>query len=451
MGLGILSAIKPIIPISIIVVSVFLILRAMAGRLEWALMLLIMLLPLRNVVDKLHSYPLGKDLIDIFFMCMLVGLFTQALRTKEKLFEGSPLNIIAGILIMFTFVSLLQGSVYLSKYSLFSISDPRVRIWKNYCMLPLLYIITLNSIKDRKWVWRTVFVMCFTIAFMDYYTFRQVTMFHNIESRTKIHGTFVYLGPNEVAAFYNQYTIILMSLYFSMKKNWKKVALLGIIVINLYCILFLFSRAAYAAFAVGMFFLFAIKKKVLLIPLMMAVIMWQAFLPQQVQDRIEMTTNAYGELDVSSERRLIVWQDSLDLFYESPIIGVGFGAFRHLGMELGDTHNIYLKVLAEQGIVGMFILLILLFIMFIQGIKLFLGGDDPMSKALGLGFAVAIIVLFINNMFGDRWTYMEVSSYLWVFAALVTRLNIITKENSSANNEKKSKKELNKKYGLNGI
>ena len=90
---------------------------------------------------------------------------------------------------------------------------------------------------------------------------------------------------------------------------------------------FLFSRAAYMATAVGMFLLFAFKKRVLLIPLVLILVMWQAFLPESVKERIEMTTSDYGELDLSSERRLHVWQDSLDLFFESPVIGVGFGVF----------------------------------------------------------------------------------------------------------------------------
>ena len=426
MGLGIVAAIKPVVPISIIVVSVFLILRAMAGKLEWTLMFIIMLLPLRNVVEKLHGYPFGKDLVDIIFIGMVIGLFIQSLAKKDKIFEKSPVNVISIVLVMYTFISLIKGSIYLNQYSILSAVDPRVQIWKNYCLLPLLYIITLNTVKDKKWVWNTVFIMCFTILLMDHYMVDQVSWFHSIESRTKIKGTFVYLGPNEVAAFYNQYTIILMSLFFAMKRGWKKLVLMGIIIVNLYSILFLFSRAAYLALAIGLFFLFAVRKKVLLVPLVIAVVMWQAFLPQQVQERIEMTTGEYGELDVSSERRIMVWQNSMDLFFESPITGVGFGVFPYMGFNLGDTHNIYLKILAEQGLVGIIIFLILLFIFFVQGIKLFTGGDDPMSKALGLGFAIAVIVLAVNNMFGDRWTYMEVSCYLWVFAALVTRLNILS-------------------------
>ena len=122
---------------------------------------------------------------------MIVGLFTQAMTKKEKVFEKTPINAMSIILILFTFISLIQGAMYLNSYSLFSLSDPRVMIWKNYCMLPLLYIITLNTIKSKKWVWNTVFVMCLTILFMDNYLIRQISWFHSIESRDKIMGTFV--------------------------------------------------------------------------------------------------------------------------------------------------------------------------------------------------------------------------------------------------------------------
>ncbi len=64
MGFGVLAALKPIIPLSVILIGILLTIRAVAGKLEWTLMLLVVLLPLRNVVEKLHNYPLGKDLID---------------------------------------------------------------------------------------------------------------------------------------------------------------------------------------------------------------------------------------------------------------------------------------------------------------------------------------------------------------------------------------------------
>ena len=60
-----------------------------------------------------------------------------------------------------------------------------------------------------------------------------------------------------------------------------------------------------------------------------------------------------------------------------------------------------------------------------EGYKLYQKGDDEESRGLGLGFFVAVFVVLINNTFGDRWTYLEIMAYLWVFAGMVARLNII--------------------------
>ena len=46
-----------------------------------------------------------------------------------------------------------------------------------------------------------------------------------------------------------------------------------------------------------------------------------------------------------------------------------------------------------------------------------------MARGLGLGFCVSMVTLMINNMFGDRWAYFELSAYTWAFAGLVARLS----------------------------
>jgi O-antigen ligase len=296
--------------------------------------------------------------------------------------------------------------------------------------MPVLFFITYATVGDKKTIWLFITAMCLSMVLMDYYTVQQVLWYRNIESRVKIHGTFVYLGPNEVAAFYNQYTILLMSIFLHMKRGLKKLGLAALILTNLFVVVFLFSRAAYLALAMGMFFLFWMKKKVLLIPLILVAVFWQTALPSKVIERIEMTTGDYNELDSSSENRLIAWQESLDLFEKSPIFGVGYGVYRRAGFILGDTHNVYFKILAEQGLIGIMIFLSLLFCLFMRGISLYRYGDDALSKGLGLGFAMAVIVLSVNNFFGDRWTYMEISAYLWIFAALVTKLHILALENT---------------------
>ncbi|MBN1869503.1 MAG: O-antigen ligase family protein [Candidatus Omnitrophica bacterium] len=418
-----MTLVKSYAPLLLYIVCIFFVLRALIGKTEWTVVYLAGILPLRNVVDRMHMFPLGKDMVDVLIVALLFGTFVRAMTNKGKFFNNTSIDVIAVVLILYTFISLLIGSDYLNAYLLFDLTDIRVQTWKNYCILPVIFFITFQNIRDKKWLWRIVMVICLSMVLMDYYLVQQLSWFSSLESRAKINATFVFLGPNEVAAFYNQYTIILMSLYFTMKKGAKKIALLGLIAINIYCIMFLFSRAAYIAFFIGCFFLFSMKKRFLLIPLILIVVYWQMALPELVRQRIMETTNEYGELDRSSAMRLVVWERSLELFSENPITGVGYGVFQQMQYELGDTHNIYLKILAEQGLIGITIFLLLLFILFLRGIKLFAGSDDPLEKALGLGFSVAIIVLMVNNVFGDRWTYMEVSSNLWIFAALVERFH----------------------------
>ncbi|WP_461202965.1 O-antigen ligase family protein [Enterococcus sp. N342-3-1-2] len=61
--------------------------------------------------------------------------------------------------------------------------------------------------------------------------------------------------------------------------------------------------------------------------------------------------------------RLELWKYTFTLFKEAPIIGAGFGVVRSVfNME---THNIYLQLLGETGIVG-FILFLALFILFLK-------------------------------------------------------------------------------------
>ena len=221
-------------------------------------------------------------------------------------------------------------------------------------------------------------------------------------------------------------TRVELSRYSKLPESRYKLFLLGLLLLNLYCVLFLYSRAAYIATAIGMLILFSFRNKKLLAPLIAAIILWQFVLPQKAIQRIQETTNIYGELDESSSRRLAVWRESVNIFQRSPITGVGFGVFRTLGFDLQDTHNIYIKMMVEQGIIGLFIFLLLVSTFFYEGWRLYHRGDDELSRALGFGLVVCIPVLLVNNLFGDRWTYLELSAYLWIFAGLVSRLNIIS-------------------------
>jgi len=446
MGFGILAALKTLAPLSIYLIGVFLFFATFAGRIHWTLAFVTFLIPLRNVVDRLQQFPMGNKFLTILIFVMTMIWFLTAFGQRFKSIPKSSLNFISLILVAYTFFSLQIGNQYLET-SIFNVRDPRVQDWKNFCMMPLLFFITLNNITDKKWVWRLLTVMCLSMLLMAYYTMTQITWFSALVSRTKISGTFQFLGPNEVAAFFNQFTLLLMSVYFFLKKGIKKTLLLILVLMNLYCILFLYSRAAYLATFIGMCLLFAVKNRKLLFILILAAVFWQTVLPEKAVERIQETTDEQGEIvDISAERRLAIWSISANLVQESPLVGIGFGSFRRLGFDLKDPHNIYLKILVEQGIFGLLIFAILILCFLKEGFILYKKGEDDLSKGLGLGLVICVVVLLINNIFGDRWSYFELSSYLWIYAGLVAKLNALSFEAAQAATKVLSRKNSKKSH-----
>lgn len=424
--MGILSLVKTITPLIFYSLGLVMAFMALLGKGQWALMLLTFLVPLRNVVDKLHRFPMGDQFLDILIAGLLGGWVLSTLSGKNNVVKSSSISIVSFFLLFYVILSIFIGNVYINNNGVFLFDSSRIADAKNFCLLPVIYLLTLNTLQDKTWAWRLFWVMCAAMLLSGYYTANQVSEHSSLASRTKLSGTFQFLGPNEVAAFFNQYTIVILSVAFFIKDKKLKLGLILLSIFNIYCMVFLYSRAAYLGLAVGLFLLFAFKKKVLLVPFLIILSLWQVVLPQNAVERFQNTKNEYGKLEESAERRVVIWKQSTELFLANPVFGIGYGVFRYLGFDLGDTHNIYLKILVEQGLVGFLLFMIVILCFFREGFVLYQKGEDEQSKGLGLGLCICIIVLLTNNMFGDRWSYLELSGYLWIYAGLVSFFNSLS-------------------------
>ena len=92
-----------------------------------------------------------------------------------------------------------------------------------------------------------------------------------------------------------------------------------------------------------------------------------------------------------------------------------------------DAHNTYLIITAEMGIPALIIFLWVILLIFLNTRSLYLSTKDPFAKAFALGWIGGIFGLLLSNMFGSRLDSQEVSSYLWIIAALIMRLKILDK------------------------
>jgi O-antigen ligase len=93
---------------------------------------------------------------------------------------------------------------------------------------------------------------------------------------------------------------------------------------------------------------------------------------------------------------------------------------------LKDTHNWYVKVIVETGIIGLVIALVLLQQLLAVSYRLFKRATDPLYQGLGLGLFLATCSCIVANCFGDRWTYLEITALLWVLVAAAIRATLLT-------------------------
>ncbi len=418
--------IKSLAPLFLYVAFIVAFFLSLAGRTKYGLLFIIPLLPLQNILQKLHPFPFGTDLDDILLLTVFLGWIFSNLAARDRLMTKSPFNLIIFLYFIFTYASLWLGSFYLEAPAPINPADPRVQNWKNYMLLPFLFFLTANNLKDVKEMKQLLVVMLASLALIDFYCIKQIADMTTWFSRAKINGTFVYLGANEVAAFHATNTLILLGLLLSEKRRLYQILLLLLIICGFYIVIFMFSRGAYLAIIAGLIFLSLLRAKKLLIPIVLALIFWNVLAPQTVIQRITFTEQE-GSLDESALKRLILWEQSLQYFQQNPIMGIGFNVFAHVGLK-ADTHNVFLRTLAEQGLIGITFLLTFMLLAIRRGWLLFRQAEDPFLKGLGSGFAACTVAVMVGNFFGDRWSHLAQAAYFWAFLGLVERGNFISSQ-----------------------
>jgi putative inorganic carbon (HCO3(-)) transporter len=402
-------------------------------RRPWiGLYLLVLTLPLQTIRFTLFFLPLGNKFIDILLLGVIIGV----LHHEGIAGFGNPLTSLLLLLSVFYYLSLWQGAFYLNGPLPLSFDDPRFSNWKNYVEMFLFCIVTASVIRDKNQAQWLLLVMAVSVLLVNkgYYGAvgdRDLTHFTYEE---RYAGTLGYAGVNGLGSFETMMAAFFLGIAAYVKRLPVKLGILALVSTCLYCILFSFSREAYLGLLASLILLGILKDRKLLIIVAIVLISWETILPQSVQERIAMTTEDTGageQLDASSGRRVELWKDALDLFTADPVVGIGFNTYEFLGRVggYGDTHNYFVKVLLETGVIGLLLFLWLLGRMWGLGYVLFRRAEDPFWAAIGLGFLALMCSATVVNFFGDRWTYQQLDGYIWILLGCVIRGLIVTREN----------------------
>jgi putative inorganic carbon (HCO3(-)) transporter len=398
-------------------------------RAEIGLYYIVPLLPLQTLRYKLHEFPLGSKWIDLLLLGVAIGL----LRQGDSIFTKTPLRKWLAALAVLTYFSLWRGTFFLNTSLPLWFDDARLSDWKNYMVIFLLFFLALAAIKNVKQMQILLLCMCFAMLMLNrsYINTMRQRDFSSFSYDIRDDGGMGYAGVNGLAALEAQVSVFLLGLYSSYKKAISKLGLLLVLGTCLLSLTYTLSRGGYAAVLLGAAFIGAIKNRKLLLVLAVFLLTWQTIVPNAVRERVFMTQDSSGQLDPSAGDRVTLWENAIEIFKGNPAIGTGFDTYKflHAVGPYEDTHNYYVKVMVETGVLGLVIFLGILTRIFFSGYSLFRTKNrNDFLRGIGLGLAGMLIATAVANAFGDRWTYIEETGFMWVIAAMAIRGRMIAND-----------------------
>lgn len=392
---------------------------APATRHNWFLYAYLFLLPLQNIqTGYLPKLPGGVNFLNIGFLLALLG----AWRMRGHLAHWSTVHRWTWLYVFWSVVTLLIG------YGLHPDSSPdRINELKDSMLGVLLIFVVEMSVSDWFSLKRVILFMLLPLPYILRVTWAQhasVSSWHYNDD-LRLQGTFSLLGANEFAAFCVTMALMLFALLLAggLSKVWRTLLAGGVICMAL-GVLWAYSRAAYVAVLVGAAIILLLWRGrwKMVVPVVIAIAVIPPLLPHSVTERFDSTHVEGAQVDDSTKDRYQFWDVALGIWQKNPFFGSGNYTFSSVSPYGMDTHNLYMRTLAEEGSIGLLIL-VGLFLSFLRAAWRTFRDSPPggVAYALGLGMLGAWAALAIGNFWGDRFTYPQMIGYFWVFIALMLK------------------------------
>jgi O-antigen ligase len=241
---------------------------------------------------------------------------------------------------------------------------------------------------------------------------------------------------NELGAYLAMFTAFTVAMIVALRAWWQKLVAAGIVVLGMIALLYSVSRGAMVAVAAAVALVAVRSSRMLTVVLLLAAVTSPLWVPDYVKDRVIGTTVEVegtddATLEASAQMRIDTWKAISAVVQDHFLDGVGFTGLLYvlpetgeaLGMEVKDSaHNTYLRLLAEMGIAGLLLFLVLLGRCWWLGEMGMRAARDPMDRQLALGVVAATVAMAVSCLFGDRFFSIFITGNFWVLCALVSDL-----------------------------
>ena len=311
------------------------------------------------------------------------------------------------------------------------------------CALTLFTYMTQVVIDSRRTVSLVLWSMVFlTVAGAVMGTYQVVTgQFHlPVKVITALGGnvpraTGTFHNPNIFAIFMMSGVLPLLAVLLNYRQPlWQRLLFALSILIGVGGLLASFSRSSWVATAAGVMVILWLSGKlryffILLCAAILLVLGLKEFVPfaEYIFARFISIFTLFEEFGTigrtSSTARIFLVIASLHMFFDHPILGIGWRAFPHVFSEyappgyphwsyVNEPHTVVTMVLGELGIVGFVAFVWFIGRAFILAMKRFPKMQDPYFRAVAMGLIATFVAFQVNQCFnGDLsnnmfWFYL---------------------------------------------
>ena len=374
--------------------------------------------------------------IVLFVLASILSFGLKILLEEDFKFRYTPVN---AWIILFVLIYILSAITSLSVMT-------SIQIAMLVVSFILFYFVIINSVTTEKHlkimvtsfisigliisiygIYQYLFAGTFSSAsFVDKEMFQDIT--------TRVSGTFD--NPNVMGEYLLLVIPVAMTFCFNSKKWLERIASIAITAIMVVCLALTYSRGCYLGLiaCIGIFLLLINLKFILLF--IAGIIAVPFALPQSIINRFSSIGNTN---DSSTSYRISIWKGAIDMIkdYWYRPIGQGTVAFNRIyplysysGVGAEHTHNLFLQLIIETGILGIIAFIGLIF-KFYQ--YLFNGLKKCKEKTMSINmiaYVSGMTGFIIQSMFDNTWYNNRIILIFWIFIALgISTRNLIEKNN----------------------
>lgn len=244
------------------------------------------------------------------------------------------------------------------------------------------------------------------------------------ELKTRVFST--WENPNILAGYLDVVMAIVFGLFCTLDGKRTKWLLGGFFCLVAICLAMTYARGACLSIAIVIAGYGLLKdRRILLACILIAAIILTV--DSALADRL---LSIFNQMDTSSEMRLALWESTLAMVMDHPLLGIGWGAYwmvypnydfyiNDAAVKIVHAHNMYLNFAAETGVFGFFSFMVFFFGTLWRALSFGKRREASLLNGLMLGIGLAVLSIALNGLTDYVLFNIESSMLFWLLAAIV--------------------------------